>query len=118
MNECLFCKIANNEIPSEKLYEDEHILAFRDIYPQTPVHIIIIPKTHIKSAADITPENSHLIAKCFEIIPELAKSEGLENGFRVTTNSGPDGRQTIFHLHFHLLGGAPLINRVGVIDES
>jgi len=118
MDSCLFCKIAAGEVPSEKLYEDDFVLAFRDIYPQTPVHVIIIPKEHIVSAADITAENSHLIAKCFEIIPDIAKKEGLDNGFRVTTNSGPDGRQSVFHLHFHLLGGAPLSNRVGVVDEA
>ena len=118
MNDCLFCKIAAGEVPSEKVYEDEHILAFRDIYPQTPVHIIIIPKKHIASAAELTAGDSHLIAKCFEAIPGIAKSEGLDNGFRVTTNSGPDGRQSVFHLHFHLLGGAVLSNRVGVIDEK
>ena len=78
MSDCLFCKIASGELPSEKLYEDEYILAFRDIYPQTPVHIIIIPKEHIVSAADINAENSHLIAKCFEIIPQIAKDESAE----------------------------------------
>jgi len=118
MSDCLFCKIASGELPSDKLYEDEYILAFRDLYPQTPVHIIIIPKEHIASAADINAENSHLVAKCFEIIPQIAKNEGLENGFRVATNCGPDGRQSVFHLHFHLLGGAKLITRVGVTDES
>jgi len=117
MSDCLFCKIAAGEIPADKVYEDDYILAFRDIYPQTPVHIIIIPKTHIVSVADVTAENSHLIAKCFEMIPKIIKQEGLNNGFRVTTNSGNDGRQTIFHLHFHLLGGAALSNRVGVIDD-
>ena len=116
MSDCLFCKIIAGEIPSDKIYEDEFVYAFRDIYPQTPVHIIIVPKEHIISAADITADNSFLIAKCFEAVPVIAKKEGLDNGFRVTTNSGSDGRQTIFHLHFHLLGGAALSNRVGVVD--
>ena len=108
MSDCLFCKIIKGEIPSQSVYEDEHVLAFCDIAPQTPVHILAVTKEHITSAADITPDNSHLAAKCFEAIAKLAKSEGLSGGFRVITNSGADGGQTVPHLHFHLLGGKPL----------
>ena len=107
--DCLFCKIAAGEIPSTKVYEDEFVLAFKDINPMAPVHILVIPKLHIAdSAADITPENSEFIAHIFEIIAKIAKEQGLDNGFRVITNSGEDGAQTIQHIHFHLLGGKQL----------
>ena len=106
--DCIFCKIIAGEIPSQRVYEDEHVFAFRDIAPQAPVHILVVPKEHIASAAELKPENSHIAAKCLEITAQLAKSEGLGGGFRVITNSGPDGGQTVFHLHFHLLGGRPL----------
>ena len=108
MSDCIFCKIIAGEIPSQRVYEDEHVLAFRDIAPQAPVHILIVPKEHIESAAELKQENSHVAAKCLEITAQLAKSEGLSGGFRVITNSGSDGGQTVFHLHFHLLGGKPL----------
>ena len=112
MDNCLFCMIINGDIPSTKVFENEHVYAFRDINPQTPVHILVIPKTHIVSAADITPENSYLIAACFEAINEIAKAEGLENGYRVITNAGADSGQTVFHLHFHLMGGTQLGERL------
>jgi histidine triad (HIT) family protein len=108
LSDCLFCKIIAGEIPSERVYEDDYVFAFWDITPIAPVHILIVPKIHIESVADLTTENSHLVSKCFEAVVEIAKNEGLVNGFRVLTNSGPDGRQTIFHLHFHLLGGKKL----------
>ena len=108
MSDCLFCKIINGEISSDKVYEDDFVYAFRDLYPQAPVHILVVPKEHIASAADLNSTNSHSVGKCFEAIAEIAKSEGLEKGFRVVTNSGPDGNQTVFHLHFHLLGGKAL----------
>ncbi|MBQ6831707.1 MAG: histidine triad nucleotide-binding protein [Oscillospiraceae bacterium] len=106
--DCLFCKIAAGEIPSTKVYEDDRILAFRDIAPQAPTHILVIPKTHIPSVAAITPEHSALIGHIFEVIPQIAQAEGLENGYRVVSNCGPDARQTVHHLHFHILGGRPL----------
>jgi len=108
MSDCLFCNIAKGEIPSDKVFENEHVIAFRDIYPQAPVHILVVPKEHIVSALELTAENSHIAAKCFEAITEIVKSEGLDKGFRVVTNSGPDGNQSVFHLHFHLLGGKNL----------
>ena len=106
--DCLFCKILAGEIPSAKVYEDEFVYAFRDINPQAPVHILIIPKTHIASADDITPENSVFVAKVAEAIPRVAKEAGLTNGYRIVTNVGEDGCQSVKHLHFHLLGGTKL----------
>ncbi len=106
--DCIFCKIASGEIPSKKVYEDENILAFHDINPQTPVHILIIPKKHISSADEITAENSYLVAKIFEAIPEIAKSASLSNGYRIITNIGEDGAQTVKHIHFHLMGGVKM----------
>jgi len=109
MTDCLFCRIVAGEIPSQRVYEDEHVYAFRDITPQAPVHILIIPKEHIvDSLADLTAESSPLAAKCLEAAAKIAKTEGLQGGFRVIANSGADGGQTVFHLHFHLLGGKPL----------
>jgi len=108
MTDCIFCKIIAGEIPSQRVYEDEHVYAFRDITPQAPVHILVVPKEHIESIAEITAANSPKAAKCLEAIVEIAKSEGLDNGFRVITNTGADAGQTVFHLHFHLLGGAKL----------
>jgi len=109
MSDCVFCKIIKGEIPSQQVYEDEFVYAFRDIAPQAPVHIIIVPKDHtVASAAQLNADNSSQAAKCLEAAAEIAKSEKLENGFRVITNSGADGGQTVFHLHFHLLGGKPL----------
>ena len=102
--DCLFCKIIAGEIPSKTVYEDAEILAFCDIQPQAPVHVLVIPKEHIASAVEITPENSGLIAKVWEAIPKIAADLGLENGFRVVNNCGKDGMQTVQHLHFHLLG--------------
>lgn len=101
--DCLFCKIVAGEIPSTKIYEDEKVYAFADIEPQAPFHAIIVPKEHISSAAEISAENSHLIAAVFEAVSKIAKSENLEKGFRVVNNCGEDGGQTVGHIHFHLL---------------
>ena len=105
---CLFCKIVAGDIPSTKVYEDASILAFRDINPQAPTHILVIPKTHIPSVAGITAENSGVVARIFEVIPQIAEKEGLVNGYRVVSNCGPDAGQTVPHLHFHILGGKTL----------
>ena len=107
MDSCLFCKIAKGEIPSARVYEDEYVYAFLDISPQAPVHILVVPKEHIGSASEITAENSHLAARCFEAIAKITKDKGLK-GFRVITNSGADGGQTVFHLHFHIIAGKTL----------
>ncbi|MBE6829992.1 histidine triad nucleotide-binding protein [Caproiciproducens sp. R2] len=103
--DCVFCKIANGEIPSKKAYEDDRVLAFYDLDPQAPVHILIIPKEHIQSVEDITEENSAIVAHIFEVAAKLAKENNLEKGFRVVSNVGKDGGQSVPHLHFHLLGG-------------
>ena len=106
--DCLFCKIIEGAIPSAKVYENEWVYAFRDIAPQAPVHVLIVPKVHIASADGINAENSAYVAKIFEAIPEIAKAEGLTNGYRVLTNCGEDGCQSVKHLHFHILGGKKL----------
>ncbi len=108
MENCLFCKIAAGVIPSTKVYEDETVLAFRDIAPQAPTHILVIPKAHIGAVADVTPGNSNVVAHIFEVIPAIAVKEGLTNGYRVVSNCGPDAGQTVQHLHFHILGGKQL----------
>lgn len=108
MSSCLFCKIIAGEIPSAKVYEDETVLAFRDIAPQAPTHILVIPKTHISSVAAVTAENSQVVAHIFEVIAKIAREENLENGYRVVSNCGADAGQTVEHLHFHILGGKPL----------
>ena len=106
--DCLFCKIIAGEIPSKKVYEDDAVYAFHDIAPMAPVHILIVPKTHIASADGIDAENSAFVARIFEAIPKIAKEAGLSNGYRVITNCGEDGCQSVKHLHFHLLGGKKL----------
>ena len=109
MNDCIFCKIINKEIPSDIVYEDEDILAFRDIHPVTPVHVLVIPKKHITSLVDLKKEDEVIIGKIYTVINEIAKKEGiLEKGFRVIVNCGEDGGQEVKHLHFHLLGGKKL----------
>ena len=106
--DCLFCKIIAGDIPSTKVYEDELVYAFRDINPQAPTHVLVIPKTHISGCNGVTPENSNLVAHIFELIPQIAKAENLVNGYRVVSNCGPDAGQTVPHLHFHILGGREL----------
>ena len=108
MNDCLFCKIIAGEIPSKKVYEDESVYAFYDIAPQAPVHILVIPKTHIASADEVTADTAALVAAVFAAIPKIAAAAGLGNGYRVITNCGEDGCQSVKHLHFHLLGGKKL----------
>lgn len=108
MSDCLFCKIIAGTIPSTKVYEDELCYAFRDIAPQAPTHILVVPKAHIDSVNGITADNSAVVAHIFELIPAIAKAEGLENGYRVVSNCGGDAGQTVFHLHFHILGGKAL----------
>ena len=106
--DCLFCKIAAGQIPSNKVYEDDQVLAFYDIDPQAPVHFLVIPKAHISGADAITAENSAVVAHIYEVIAKIAKELKLENGFRVVSNVGADGGQTVPHLHFHVLAGRSL----------
>lgn len=103
--DCIFCKIANGEIPSEKVYEDEQMLAFKDLDPQAPVHVLMIPKEHIASAEALCAENAGVVARIFTKAKDIAASLGLANGYRIVNNCGEDGGQTVKHLHFHLLGG-------------
>ena len=108
MAECIFCKIIDGEIPSTKVYEDEYVYAFRDINPQTPVHVLVVPKQHSACTADIDESNSVYAAKAYEAIAKIAKAEGLDNGYRVICNCGDDAGQTVKHLHFHILGGVKM----------
>lgn len=103
--DCLFCKIIGGEIPSNKVYEDDTVFAFRDIDPQAPVHILIVPKEHIASAKDINESKSAVVAHIFEVAAKIAKAEGLDDGFRIVNNCGDSAGQTVKHLHFHLMGG-------------
>ena len=105
---CIFCRIIEGSIPSAKVYEDDMVYAFRDIAPMAPVHILVVPKCHMASVNEVTAENSAYVARIFEVIPQIAKAEGLENGYRVITNCGEDGCQSVGHLHFHVLGGKKL----------
>ena len=112
MDNCLFCKIANGEIPSTKVYEDEKILAFRDINPMAKTHILVIPKEHIGCVDELTESNSAVVSHIFAVIAEIARKEGLENGYRVVSNVGADGGQTVRNLHFHILGGQKLSEKM------
>ena len=103
--DCIFCKIANGEIPATKVYEDDTVVAFNDLEPQAPTHILVIPKTHISSAADVTEENSAVISHIFEVIAKLSKEFKMDGGFRIVNNCGEDGGQTVKHIHFHLMSG-------------
>lgn len=105
---CLFCKIVAGEIPSTTVYEDETVLAFRDINPQAPTHILVIPKVHIPSVDGVNRDNSGVVAHIFEVIPQIAAQEQLTGGYRVVSNCGSDAGQTVNHLHFHILGGKEL----------
>jgi histidine triad (HIT) family protein len=107
MNDCIFCKIIKGEIPSSKVYEDEKLIAFNDISPKAPIHILIVPKEHIESAACLSGRED-IAGAVFNAVAHLAKELNLENGFRVVTNCGSDGRQSVKHLHFHLLAGKTL----------
>ncbi|AET70396.1 HIT family hydrolase, diadenosine tetraphosphate hydrolase [Desulfosporosinus orientis DSM 765] len=114
MSDCIFCKIVQKEIPSEIVYEDQELMAFKDIQPLAPVHIVIIPKVHLRSVNDITPENEPLVGRLFGVVRRLAEEfEVNESGYRVVSNMGTDGGQIVGHLHFHLLGGQALNARIG-----
>lgn len=104
MSDCLFCNIIAGNVPSTKVYEDDYCYAFNDIDPQAPTHFLVIPKQHIPSVAAVTPENSMIVAKCFEAIAKIAKERGMDS-FRVVSNIGEQAQQSVFHLHFHVLSG-------------
>lgn len=104
--DCIFCKIASHEVPSNIVYEDDDVIAFKDINPQAPIHLLIVPKEHISSILDINNENGHIVNKIIKVAQSLAKKNNIdEKGFRLVINTGDDGGQTVKHLHFHLLGG-------------
>lgn len=112
--DCIFCAIIRGEIPSKKLYEDEFVYSFADINPQAPIHALVVPKKHIPSADAIDEKNADEVKKIFLAIPKIAASLGLSNGYRVITNVGEDGCQSVKHIHFHVLGGAKLPENMGV----
>lgn len=103
--DCIFCKIAAGEIPSTKVYEDDTVVAFNDLDPQAPVHVLIIPKEHIASAAEINESNSAVVAHIFEVAAKIASEKGLKDGFRIVNNCGDSAGQSVKHLHFHIMGG-------------
>jgi histidine triad (HIT) family protein len=102
---CLFCRIARGEIPSRKAYEDDEVIAFHDINPAAPVHLLLVPKVHVDSLVTTGPDHEALLGKLRALAPRLAKEQGCVNGFRVVINNGPDGGQEVYHLHIHILGG-------------
>ncbi len=109
MEDCLFCKIISGDIPAEKVYEDEYVLAFKDINPSAPIHVLVVPKIHIQDVNNINEENVIYVSKIFEAIKEVAKICNIyDTGYRVISNCGKDGRQEVPHLHFHILGGKKL----------
>lgn len=113
MEDCVFCKIIKKEIPSDIVYEDEKVIAFKDINPATPIHILVIPKKHIETLLDVTEEDSMLIAHIYQVINKIARENGFaENGFRIIANCGKDSGQEVMHIHFHILAGRKLGEKI------
>lgn len=112
MENCIFCKIVDGAIPSNKVYEDDKMLAFYDINPQAPVHVLVIPKIHIASLDEVNAENSDVVKAMFEKIPEIAALAGIKNGYRLISNCGEDAAQMVKHLHFHILGGCKMVDKM------
>lgn len=112
MDNCLFCKIIKGDIPSAKVYEDEYCYAFRDINPQAPTHVLVIPKTHVANIGEAGELGDTALCACIKAIGIIAKQEGLENGYRVVSNCGPDACQSVHHLHFHILGGRQMEDKM------
>ncbi len=108
MTDCLFCKMVKGEIPSDRVHDDDDVIAFRDIAPKAPTHILVIPRRHIPDAHALTDADGDILGKLFAAARRVADEAGLENGYRVVTNIGPESGQTVFHLHFHVLGGRPM----------
>ncbi len=108
MSDCLFCRIAAGEVPADKVYEDERVVVFKDINPKAKVHLLVIPRIHLESLADLEPEHDELMGYMMRLLPKLAREQGLEEGFRTIINTGKGGGQVIFHLHIHLVGGPGL----------
>ncbi len=108
MNDCLFCRVSRGEIPSKKVYEDEHTYAFEDIRPQAPTHILVVPKKHIRGLREAKAEDAEIIGRCHLVAAQIARERGIEDGYRTVLNVGPGAGQSVFHLHVHLLGGRML----------
>jgi histidine triad (HIT) family protein len=108
MSDCLFCKIAAGEIPSDTVYEDDQVIVFKDLYPKAQVHLLIVPRVHVASLKEMDESRDALMAHMMRLLPKLAEDQGLDDGFRTIINTGPGGGQEIFHLHIHLLGGGKL----------
>ena len=111
MSDCIFCKIVGGEIPSSKVYEDDEVLAFHDIHPFARVHFLIIPKQHVATLADCTPEHERLLGKMLLLAPRLAKEQGLDAGFKTLINTGRGGGKEVFHIHVHVFGGGDPVKR-------
>ena len=109
-NDCLFCKIVAGDLPSDKVYEDEHLYAFRDINPMAPMHVLIVPRKHIASLTEVEDADGALLGRVMLAARDIARQEGLEDGYRVLTNIGEDGRQAVLHLHVHVMGGKKLVS--------
>ncbi len=112
MENCLFCKIMKGEIPSDRVYENEFVYAFRDINPQAPVHVLLIPKKHMSSLSDISSADDRELSECLRAVKLIADQEGLSGGYRVVSNCGPDACQSVSHLHFHIIGGRKMEDRM------
>ncbi len=112
--DCIFCKIVSDELPADKVYQDEWVTAFRDIHPLAPTHILIIPNKHLTNTNDLTPDQAGLAGRMLTLVPELARKEGIaESGYRLIMNTGPDGKREVMHMHMHLLGGRPMQHPMG-----
>ncbi|MGB0964643.1 MAG: histidine triad nucleotide-binding protein [Litorivicinus sp.] len=105
MSDCIFCKLLADEIPSQRVYEDEHCIAFKDIDPKAPTHLLVIPRKHIESLDALSPQDQDLMGHLVTRIPEIARNQGLDKGYRTVVNTGVEGGQVVYHIHFHILGG-------------
>ena len=105
MSDCIFCKLLADEIPSQRVYEDEHCIAFMDIDPKAPTHLLVIPRKHIESLDALSPQDQDLMGHLVTRIPEIARNQGLDKGYRTVVNTGVEGGQVVYHIHFHILGG-------------
>ena len=108
MDDCLFCRIIRGEIPAKKVFEDEHTFAFEDINPQAPIHVLVIPKKHVRGLKEASAEHAEIVGRCHLVAAEIARQRGIEDGYRTVLNVGPRAGQSVFHLHVHLLGGRNL----------
>jgi histidine triad (HIT) family protein len=108
MDSCLFCRIIRGDLPSKKVYEDDHTFAFEDIQPQGPTHVLVVPKKHLRGLKEAEPEDAELLGHCQLVAAQIARERGIEDGYRTILNVGPGAGQTVFHLHLHVIGGRPM----------